>query len=112
MYSSSYPFLLGHSAVRGASSLLFEEGSSHPQHLGKEERVCVHMGAQLEEHLHHMVGREVGKPGALLEVFQGTRRKRGERDDTFGCPGRVAATSKEREQAHVLCIHNSNLSGT
>ena len=67
------------------------------------------MGAQLEEHLHHTVGREVGEPGALLEVFQGTRRKRGKRD-TFGCSGRVTATSKEREQAYVLCSHKSNLS--
>ena len=60
----------------------------------------MHMGAQLEEHLHHMAGREVGKPGALLEVFQSTRRKRRERDP-LGCPGRVAVTNNEREQENV-----------
>ena len=102
LHCSPYPFLLRHSTVRGAPSLLLEEGSPHPQHLGEEERVCVHMGAQLEEHLHHMAGREVGKSGALLEVFQGTRRKRGERDP-LGCPGRIAVTSKEREQENVQC---------
>ena len=47
-----------------------------------------------------MAGREVGKPGALLEVFQSTRRKRRERDP-LGCPGRVAVTNNEREQENV-----------
>jgi len=56
----------------------------------------VDLGTQLEEHLHHMIGTEVCKLGALLEVFQGTRKEWG-KGNPLGCPRGTAANKYQRK---------------